>query len=332
MVLMPRNAWYAVAHCGAVSSPVAVVLFDLAVVLFRGDSGVVAFVDRCPHRHAALSGGSVVGGQIRCGYHGWRFDDSGACTDIPGLMGGSCDTPARRLTPVPCVEAEGLVWIGVGEPPGAVPPVQTRSSGPGIVCLNWSFFVQCDPVDAIENFLDPMHTHFIHSGLVRTDGARRSVPVRVQSIEGGVEAVYSEAQQSGRIARWFGADIVESYGRYLWPGLAQLGYRDARGVERMTITASFVPTEAGVAVTAVVAGAPPGWVPPWAARALIGPFLRRTVEQDRRVLEQVASARREGAPAYAMSPVDLLRPHIERRLRDPSRPSPVSPSDLVVEL
>jgi len=329
---MPRNAWYAVAHSGAVSAPVAVRLFDVDVVVFRGDTGVVAFEDRCPHRHAALSQGSLVHGQLRCGYHGWTFDETGACTSIPGLVATSCDAPARRLTSVPCVEAEGLVWVCVGEPPSAVPPVQTRSTGAGVMCFNWSFSVMCDAVDALENFLDPMHTHFIHTGLVRTQGARRSVPVRVQSVEGGVEAVYAETSQSGRIARWFGADIVESYGRYLWPGVAQLGYRDARGVQRMTITASFRPVDDGVAVTAVVAGVPPSWVPGWAARALIGPFLRRTVEQDRRILEHVASKHRSDAPPYAMSPVDLLRPHIESRLRDPSRRSPARPADLVVEL
>lgn len=51
-------------------------------------------VDRCPHRRAPLSGGEVVDGLLRCPYHGWGFDGSGHCVDIPAL-GPEARIPGR---------------------------------------------------------------------------------------------------------------------------------------------------------------------------------------------------------------------------------------------
>jgi len=39
----------------------------------------------CIHRGTALSLGHVEGCEIVCAYHGWRFDETGACTRIPQM-------------------------------------------------------------------------------------------------------------------------------------------------------------------------------------------------------------------------------------------------------
>lgn len=329
---LPARAWYAVAHQADLSVPTAVRLHELPVVLVPGSPDVAAWVDRCPHRHAPLSQGSVRGGALTCPYHGWQFDQNGRCTHIPGLDAGEPDQRARRLSPVPVRVVDGVVWLA---PDADVPgePLSLPIVGEaGVRTLRWCFRVDAPAVDAIENFLDPMHTHFVHSGLVRTEGRRRAVPVTVRGFDGGVEAVYRETQQSGRIAQLFGADIVESYGRYVWPGVAQLGYRDGAGVEKMQITAAFRPTPDGVAITAVVAGRAPWWLPGWLAGWLIAPPFKRTVHQDRQMLEMVARHDGGPRPPYAMSPTDLLRPHIDRLLADPTRLTPSQPRELTVRL
>src|SRR4051812_30235586 len=48
--------------------------------LYRGEAGaphVVAY--RCAHRGTQLSAGWVEGDQIRCFYHGWKYDHTGQC-------------------------------------------------------------------------------------------------------------------------------------------------------------------------------------------------------------------------------------------------------------
>ena len=60
-------------------------ILDQPVVLFRKEDGrIAALQDRCAHRAAPLSSGVVLGDEIQCGYHGFRYDSSGRCTWIPG--------------------------------------------------------------------------------------------------------------------------------------------------------------------------------------------------------------------------------------------------------
>ena len=66
-------------------------------------------LDRCPHRRAPLSAGTVEDGVLRCPYHGWAFDGSGTCVEIPAL-GPDARVPARaRLAMVDEADPTTLV-------------------------------------------------------------------------------------------------------------------------------------------------------------------------------------------------------------------------------
>ena len=66
----------------------AVTIQNVPLVVFRGRAGApAALVDRCPHRNVPLSEGRVTAeGTLECRYHGWQFDQHGACVDVPGLV------------------------------------------------------------------------------------------------------------------------------------------------------------------------------------------------------------------------------------------------------
>ena len=59
--------------------------FGKELVVYRGEDGVAHVLDAyCPHLGAHLGvGGKVVGNEIQCPFHGWRYDGSGRCTDVP---------------------------------------------------------------------------------------------------------------------------------------------------------------------------------------------------------------------------------------------------------
>jgi 3-ketosteroid 9alpha-monooxygenase subunit A len=59
--------------------------FDADLVLFRDDEGHVRMLDaHCPHLGAHLGhGGTVVGNDIECPFHGWRWSGDGRNTCIP---------------------------------------------------------------------------------------------------------------------------------------------------------------------------------------------------------------------------------------------------------
>ena len=59
--------------------------FGRDLVLWRDEAGEFHLQDAfCPHLGAHLGvGGAVEDGCIRCPFHGWTFDGTGACTNIP---------------------------------------------------------------------------------------------------------------------------------------------------------------------------------------------------------------------------------------------------------
>lgn len=84
------------------------------IALVRTASGrIFALEDRCAHRQVPLHAGVVDGEEIQCGYHGWRFDCSGTCVNIPYI--GNSKIAPRGVRSYPCREAYGLVFIFPGE-------------------------------------------------------------------------------------------------------------------------------------------------------------------------------------------------------------------------
>ncbi len=83
------------------------------IVLVRPKVGpVFALADRCAHRQVPLSHGLVEGCALRCGYHGWAYDASGRCTDVPYLGKDKLPNGVRSY---PCREVEGLILVFPGE-------------------------------------------------------------------------------------------------------------------------------------------------------------------------------------------------------------------------
>src|SRR3954471_12052431 len=124
-----RRGWHVVAASDEIGrEPVQVWLLGEPWMLVRlpvagtaadGATRLVAFEDRCPHRLAPLSAGTVVGETLQCGYHGWCFDAEGACTVIPALGGSDRIPPrARVAAPAGLAEVGGLVLLAPDEPVG----------------------------------------------------------------------------------------------------------------------------------------------------------------------------------------------------------------------
>jgi len=66
------------------------------IVLYRGKAGqVFALEDRCAHRQVPLHLGVVNGDELKCHYHGWSYDQTGKCVDVP-YLGKERLAPAER--------------------------------------------------------------------------------------------------------------------------------------------------------------------------------------------------------------------------------------------
>src|SRR5262249_51922524 len=64
--------------------PVRLRILSEDLIAFRDTNGQVGLLARyCPHRGASLFFGRNEEGGLRCVYHGWKFDVTGACIDMP---------------------------------------------------------------------------------------------------------------------------------------------------------------------------------------------------------------------------------------------------------
>ena len=93
------------------------------IAVARGEDGrLFALENRCAHRQVPLTQGVVQGCGVKCGYHGWIYDSSGACVDVPYLGKESLPNGVRAY---PCCEIDGLIFIFAGDPAladGRLPP------------------------------------------------------------------------------------------------------------------------------------------------------------------------------------------------------------------
>jgi phenylpropionate dioxygenase-like ring-hydroxylating dioxygenase large terminal subunit len=165
------------------------------IVLARTESGkAFALEDRCAHRQVPLHQGVVDGESIRCGYHGWTYDCSGKCIDVPYL---GRDRLPNGVRSYPCREVEGLIFVFPGDAALAeqrpVPTLgsvldkkyKTRRFGRPVNC-HYSFMH--------ENLMDMNH-QFLHR---RQMGQMRARSLGRRRGEGWVEVDYTFARMAGQ--------------------------------------------------------------------------------------------------------------------------------------
>src|SRR5215218_3074795 len=91
------------------------------LLAFRDSTGAIGLVDNhCPHRGASLFFGRNEESGLRCVYHGWKFDASGACVDMPNEPPESNFKHKVKIGAYPCRDVNGMIWVYMG--PRTVPP------------------------------------------------------------------------------------------------------------------------------------------------------------------------------------------------------------------
>jgi phenylpropionate dioxygenase-like ring-hydroxylating dioxygenase large terminal subunit len=161
-----RGYWYAVARAGDVApGPLGVTVLGEPLVLWRMAAGTLAAArDRCPHRQAPLSLGQVTGCGLRCPYHGWTFDASGACVRIPSAPPERAIPPGARLTKVRATERYGLAWVSL-EAPVADIPAMAYDGEARFRRINTPMEVwRASATRLADNFMDIAHVPWVHAG------------------------------------------------------------------------------------------------------------------------------------------------------------------------
>jgi phenylpropionate dioxygenase-like ring-hydroxylating dioxygenase large terminal subunit len=121
--------------------------------------------DRCPHREAPLSAGTIVdGGCIQCPYHGWTYDGDGRCVLVPSSGPSGPIPPKAVLRGVHATERYGLVWLCLDEPVAGIPEIAEDADRSfrriNQVVEHWD----ASTTRLVDNFLDYSHFPFVHLG------------------------------------------------------------------------------------------------------------------------------------------------------------------------
>ncbi len=83
-----------------------------SLALYRGEGGSVYAVEGfCPHMGAHFKTGKVMGEQIQCAFHGWKFSSKGQCTEIPCQRYADKTDIVPRLKTYQTQEKYGLIWV-----------------------------------------------------------------------------------------------------------------------------------------------------------------------------------------------------------------------------
>jgi phenylpropionate dioxygenase-like ring-hydroxylating dioxygenase large terminal subunit len=159
-----KNCWYLAAWSEEVANglPFARTLAGEPIVLYRVREQVVALLDRCPHRFAPLSLGSVEDGNIRCAYHGIAFGPDGRCIANPhGIAPRSVRTSAY-----PVVERHSAVWIWMGKPsfadPGLIPDLSFIDAVPPKTLVKGLIPTAANYLLVADNIMDLTHADSLH--------------------------------------------------------------------------------------------------------------------------------------------------------------------------
>jgi phenylpropionate dioxygenase-like ring-hydroxylating dioxygenase large terminal subunit len=150
--------------------PVRVRLLGENLIAFRDSSGGVGLLgNHCPHRGASLFFGRNEQNGLRCVYHGWKFDRSGRCVDMPNESPETDFKDRIRHTAYPCEERGGIIWAYMGPTDKAAPPqpdfewLRVPDSHRYIT----KHTQDCNWLQALEGDMDSSHVGFLHSTLNR---------------------------------------------------------------------------------------------------------------------------------------------------------------------
>jgi len=193
--------------------PVRVKLFGERLLAWRDTKGRYALTEEfCAHRGVSLWFGRNEDNGLRCPYHGWKYDHTGQCVEVPSEPAESGFCKRIRLRSCPLIERGGILWAYLGPhertPP---PPAFEWAEVPAAHRYHSKRLQECNWLQAMEGAIDSSHVSFLHSGDLNRDplhrntrGARyqqdRRPHFEVTAAPGGL---YVGARRNAEAGHWY---------------------------------------------------------------------------------------------------------------------------------
>ena len=149
--------------------PVRIELLSEKLIAFRDTEGRLGLMDElCAHRRTSLWFARNEENGLRCPYHGWKYDVTGQCVEVPSEDADYCKN--IRLKAYSLIEKGGILWAFMGDPEKKPPLPEwefinvkpaRRYTTKRLQACNW--------LQAMEGGIDSSHVSFLHSKSLETD-------------------------------------------------------------------------------------------------------------------------------------------------------------------
>jgi phthalate 4,5-dioxygenase oxygenase subunit len=176
--------------------PVRVKLLGERLLAWRDTQGRYSLVDEfCAHRGTSLWVGRNEENGLRCPYHGWKYDWTGQCIEVPSEPQESGFCQKIKLKSYPLVRRGDVLWTYMG-PPERTPPLPEWefATVPAERSYISKRLQECNWLQALEGGIDSSHTSWLHRG------SWRSIPCT-----GARKEINTISATRGRISRWWRA-------------------------------------------------------------------------------------------------------------------------------
>jgi nitrite reductase/ring-hydroxylating ferredoxin subunit len=195
--------------------PVRVKLLSERLVAFRDTSGRYGLIDEfCAHRGVSLWFGRNEEGGLRCPYHGWKYDVSGQCLEVPSepVESGFCNK--IKLKSYPLIKIGPVLWTYMG-PKEKTPPHPEFEFAlvPDAHAFTTKRTQECNWLQAMEGGIDSSHVSWLHRGAFDSDPLFKGARGNRYNL-GDVRPVFEVVEHPGGL--YIGARRNADNGHYYW--------------------------------------------------------------------------------------------------------------------
>ncbi|MEA2538617.1 MAG: phthalate 4,5-dioxygenase [Chloroflexota bacterium] len=150
---------------------VRVKLLSERLIAFRDSEGRYGLMDEfCAHRGVSLWFGRNEESGLRCAYHGWKYDVTGQCIDVPSEPAESGFNAKIKLASYPLVKVGDVLWTHMGDPEARPPlPEWEFARLPSEQTFTSKRWEECNWLQALEGGIDSSHVSWLHSGGLMND-------------------------------------------------------------------------------------------------------------------------------------------------------------------
>src|SRR5262245_11290399 len=195
--------------------PVRVKILSERLLAFRDTDGRYGLIDEfCAHRGVSLWFGRNEEHGLRCPYHGWKYDVTGQCVEVPSEPVESGFCKKIKLKSYPLVKRGPVLWAYMG-PPEQLPPLPEYefASVPPEHCFITKRTQESNWLQAMEGGIDSSHVSWLHSGDLAHDPLFKGAKGNQYNL-GDARPVFEVVESPGGL--YIGARRNAENGQYYW--------------------------------------------------------------------------------------------------------------------